>query len=113
MALSLVDDLTIGDAINLFTIHEAPYRPFLTYRARVAMTGSIIATGETQVRVPRAEPVDATLRGPQIPGREVTRSGRIKSTGRRPRKDRNLPGPAGNNLRPIEETPNADNESED
>jgi len=113
VALSLVDDLTIGDAINLFTIHEAPYRPFLTYRARVAMTGSIIATGETQVRAPRPVPVSDTLRGPEIPGREVTRSGRIKSTGRRSGKARKTPGPPAHNLRPIEEDPNADNESED
>ena len=26
VSLSLVDDLTVGDAINLYTLHEAPYR---------------------------------------------------------------------------------------
>ncbi len=110
VALSLVDDLTIGDAINLFTIHEAPYRPFLTYRARVAMLGSIIATGDTVVRVPRAVPAGGTLPQPEIPGREVTRSGRIKSTGRRG-SPRNPPGPPAHNLRKIDES--TDNKSED
>jgi len=112
VAMSLVDDLTIGDAINLFTIHEAPYRPFLTYRARVAMTGSIIASGETKVSAPRPESVSDTLRGPEIPGREVTRSGRIKSTGRRTKKDWQAPGPKGHNLRDIDDN-NDKNESED
>ena len=34
---------TVGDAINFFTIHEAPYRPFLTYKARCALEGHIVA----------------------------------------------------------------------
>lgn len=50
VALSLVDDLSIGDAINFFTIHESPYRPYLTYCARCAMEGSIIASEPTTVR---------------------------------------------------------------
>jgi hypothetical protein len=29
--MAMVDDLTVGDAINLYSLHEAPYRPFLTY----------------------------------------------------------------------------------
>lgn len=44
VSLSLVDDLTVGDAINLYTLHEAPYRPFLTYRARVALDGPLTST---------------------------------------------------------------------
>lgn len=43
VSLSLVDDLTVGDAINFFTISEAPYRPYLTYKARCAMEGALIS----------------------------------------------------------------------
>jgi hypothetical protein len=43
VALALVDDLTVGDAINFFTIHEAPFRPYLTYKARCALEGSLVA----------------------------------------------------------------------
>lgn len=41
VSLALVEDLTVGDAINMFTLHEAPYRPFLTYRARLALDGAL------------------------------------------------------------------------
>ncbi len=52
VSLALVDDMTLGDAINFFTLHEAPYRPFLTYRARCAMEGSLITAQPTIVRTP-------------------------------------------------------------
>ncbi len=56
VALSLVDDLTVGDAINFFTLHEAPYRPFLTYRARCALDGPLYASkGGATVSIPRLE----------------------------------------------------------
>ena len=45
VSLSLVDDLTIGDAINMFTLFEAPFRPWLTYRARVALDGPLLSAG--------------------------------------------------------------------
>lgn len=45
VSLALVDDLTIGDAINMFTLFEAPFRPWLTYRARVALDGPLLAAG--------------------------------------------------------------------
>lgn len=57
VALSLVDDLTIGDAINFFTINEAPFRPYLTYRAQCAMEGSLVSGPATTVRTARAEPM--------------------------------------------------------
>ena len=49
VSLSLVDDLTVGDAVNFFSLHEAPYRPFLTYRARIALDGPLVhaPTGTT------------------------------------------------------------------
>lgn len=43
VSMSLVDDLTVGDAINFFTINEAPYRPYVTYKARCAMEGALIS----------------------------------------------------------------------
>lgn len=55
VALSLVDDLTIGDAINFYTIAEAPFRPYLTYRARCAMEGPLVAGPPTQVRHHRSD----------------------------------------------------------
>lgn len=56
VGLQLTDDLTVGDAINFFTIHEAPYRPFLTYQARCAMEGALIASDSSELpEVPRPE----------------------------------------------------------
>jgi len=56
VAMALVDDLTVGDAINLFTLHEAPYRPFLTYRARVALDGPLYkSAGGSTVKMGRLE----------------------------------------------------------
>lgn len=77
VSMALADDLTIGDAINFFTIHEAPFRPFLTYRARCAMAGPLVAAPSgTTVRaaplVPTAPPQD---------GRERA-SGRFGTKGR-------------------------------
>jgi hypothetical protein len=56
VSLALVDDLCVGDAINMFSLHEAPYRPFLTYRARIAIDGPLIhMPNGTTVRMPRAK----------------------------------------------------------
>ena len=56
VSLALVDDLCVGDAINMFSLHEAPYRPFLTYRARIAIDGPLVhMPSGTTVRMPRAE----------------------------------------------------------
>ena len=56
VSLSLVDDLTVGDAINLFSLHEAPYRPFLTYRARIAIDGPLVhAPSGTRIVMERAK----------------------------------------------------------
>jgi hypothetical protein len=46
VSLALVDDLTVGDAINIFTMNEAPYRPYLTYRARLALIGPLTSAGD-------------------------------------------------------------------
>ena len=59
VSLSLVDDLTVGDAVNFFSLHEAPYRPFLTYRARIALDGPLVhASSGTTVNLPRLQQND-------------------------------------------------------
>lgn len=50
VSLDLVDDLDLGDAVHFFNIHEAPFRPFVTYRARCAMEGSLVEGKPTVVR---------------------------------------------------------------
>lgn len=57
VSMSLVDDITIGDAINFFTIHEAPFRPYLTYMARCAMEGALVSGPATTIRQPEIEPL--------------------------------------------------------
>ena len=112
VSLALVDDLTVGDAINFFSLHEAPYRPFLTYRARVALDGPLAASaGGTTVRMERLEPITdrasadrAAAGGPNSP---QSPNGRIRS-GRSPQKPQSLPGPAPYFLRR-----NADADTED
>lgn len=88
VSLSLVEDLTVGDAINLYTLHEAPYRPYLTYRARVALDGPLYKSeGGTSVRLPRAlSPV------PPPPDKRVSPVGRFKP-GRPFPGPPNAPGP--------------------
>ena len=54
VSLSLVDDLTVGDVVNLFSLHESKYRPFLTYRARIALDGPLVhAPSGTLINMPR------------------------------------------------------------
>jgi hypothetical protein len=98
VSLSLVDDLTIGDAINFFTIHEAPYRPYLTYCARCSMEGSLISGEATTVR-------PSTTTSMARPGSSNTRpSGRMM----RPRDADKPPfkapfGPPGHNPTPTDD----------
>ncbi|MDP6933425.1 MAG: Pvc16 family protein [Myxococcota bacterium] len=83
VSLDLVDDLTVGDAINFYTLHEAPYRPFLTYRARVALDGPLVASqGGTTVRLPPAEVAEQ----PDPRQNRETTAGRIKGSRPTPRK---------------------------
>lgn len=107
VSVALVDDLTIGDAVNFFTINEAPFRPFLTYRAQCAMEGPLVSGPPTTVRHHRAKllapepnpserPNGRTTVNPGQPGREPSQQ------------PKNHIGPPGFGHRPIE-----DNESED
>lgn len=95
VSLAMVDDLTVGDAINLFSLHEAPYRPFLTYRARVALDGPLVASsGGTSVTLPRMDAVD----GREGEDRRTTPSGRFRS-GKPAPTMRKPPGPEAKFLR--------------
>jgi hypothetical protein len=95
VGLSLVDDLTVGDAINFFTIHEAPYRPFLTYKARCAMEGALISAPPTAIRTERAEPMKS-----ETPERPSGRMGGRMDT--RPKKETPI-GPEGHDIAPNED----------
>jgi hypothetical protein len=94
VSLALVDDLTVGDAVNLYSLHEAPYRPFLTYRARVALDGPLVASsGGTTVRMPRlGQQSERSDQGPI-----ASAGGRIKGQ-RSPRKPKTTPGPTGHHV---------------
>jgi hypothetical protein len=104
VALALTDDLTVGDAINFFTIHEAPFRPFLTYQARCAMEGSLMAapSGTTI----RTQPLEA--KSEELPPHERP-SGRLGRMETRPARTKTPFGPKGHDVRPLGDT----NESED
>jgi len=93
VSLALLDDLTIGDATNLLSLHEAPYRPYLTYRARVALDGPVAASeGGSKINMGRL--ADST---PDMSGEESP-SGRIRS-GKKSSRRMNLPGPTPHNVR--------------
>lgn len=99
VGLALVDDMTIGDAINFFTISEAPFRPFVTYRAQCAMEGPLVAGTPTVVRHHRATLKPSDDEPPDRPsGRLPAGSGRVQIP-----KPRMHVGPTGYGHRPIEE----------
>lgn len=106
VSLALVDDLTVGDAINLFTLHEAPYRPFLTYRARVALDGPLYkSAGGSTIRMGRLDSTEA----PAPEGPASSRNGRIRPGSPLP-KPRSTPGPTPHFFRKKAES---DSDSED
>lgn len=105
VSMAMVDDLTVGDAINLYSLHEAPYRPFLTYRARVALDGPLVASsGGTTIRLPR---LDNAAAGQGDPSSRP--SGRMRPGGPN-RSRRQPPGPASHFTR---RTTDAEPDSED
>lgn len=93
VSVALVDDLTVGDATNLFSLHEAPYRPFLTYRARIALDGPLVASsGGTQINLP---PLQNNSSNASNSGRPSLGKGKTRSTSHR----MGLPGPKPHFLR--------------
>lgn len=109
VSLAQVDDLTVGDAINLFTLHEAPYRPFLTYRARVALDGPLVSTeGGSTIEMGKK---DTEMLETNYPHRKSRPSGRIGRP-QMPSRIQEPPGPKAHNLRKRHERI-ADNDSEE
>lgn len=53
VSVDLVDDLPLTDAMHLLARCEAPFRPYVTYRARCALEGALVAGVPTQVRIDR------------------------------------------------------------
>lgn len=104
VGLSLIDDLTLGDAINFFTINEAPFRPYLTYRAQCAMEGPLIEGPSTTVRMNRADTMQQGAGNARANGRVRADSPQQTASGR----TKLQIGPPGHGHRPIE-----DNNSED
>ncbi len=106
VSLTMVNDLTVGDSINMFTILEAPFRPFLTYRARIALDGPLYASsGSTTVSFPPLR--SATASPPGKPHHESP-SGRI--TGSVPPPKRSPPGPEAHRIRRLASDEPADTE---
>ncbi len=106
VSLALIDDLTVPDGINMFTIMEAPFRPFLTYRARIALDGPLYAgSGGTTVRMPHATqtppPSSASRRNDESP------RGRIKGSKPAP-PAMSSPGPPGHGYRRISDNPESE-----
>ena len=75
VSIDLVDDLTIGDAVNFFNIHDAPFRPYVTYRARCAMEGALVEAAPTTIR---SLPMANATKPPETPQRPNGRLGRAK-----------------------------------
>jgi len=99
VSLALVDDMTVGDAINMFSLNEAPYRPFLTYRARVAMDGPLVeSTGGTSIRVPHLAQ-RAALAGEDEP--VVSGTGRMKAPRRSSKSPTDHPGPEPHSIQKL------------
>jgi hypothetical protein len=100
VSMMLTDELTVGDSVNFFTLHEAPYRPYLTYKARCAMDGALLSAPPTIVRAPRADSMESHSPGSERP------NGRIRNqeppTG--PKPQRTPFGPTGYRHRPLTET---------
>ncbi len=99
VSAAIIEDLSLGDAINLFTLHEAPYRPFLTYRARVALDGPLIpAEGGTTVTFGQPGGLGTVPPPPQANGATTRKSGRISGSST-PSAPRRPPGPTAHDVK--------------
>lgn len=106
VALGLVDDLTVGDAVNFFTIHEAPYRPYLTYRAMCAMRGPMVRGPATRISVPAPRPWSTTGAGGTRPSgrmpQGVSGAGPTSEHGATGAVQKPIIGPPGFDHRPVD-----------
>ena len=95
VSLAITDDLTIGDAINFFSVHDAPFRRYTPYQARCAMEGALVAL-----------PSGTTVSQPPLEGHNDKKDESVGSNGR-PRSNRPQP-PTGvkkpHDLRKLEPT---------
>ena len=101
VSLALVDDLPIGDAINFFTIHEAPFRPFLTYRAQCALEGSLVGGPSSTIYNAHLDQHDSRPKSADRP------SGRLGSPVNNQNKRPRL-GPKGYDHGPLPEDTNSE-----
>lgn len=101
VSLDLVDDLTIGDAVNFFNAHDAPYRPYVTYRARCAMEGPLVEAVPTAIR---SLPLNTSTLGPPPDARA---NGRLPTgRARLPAPSRPAPfGPTGHDFKKLQDEP--------
>jgi hypothetical protein len=104
VALAMVDDLTVGDAINFFTIHEAPFRPYVTYQARCAIRGPLVTAPPTTIRTSPLDAIEQERPAAERPNGRL--GGRMATRPQQPRQ--NNIGPRAYGLRPAE-----DNNDED
>jgi len=108
VSVQMIDDLPVSDAINFFTIHDAPYRPYLTFQAQCAMEGSLISGRSTTIR-----PGSIADNSPTRPS-GTRPSGRMASAP--PRASGRTPiGPRGSTPRPVadssDDNSNSNNEN--
>ena len=97
VGLAMVDDLPIGDAINFYTIHEAPFRPYVTFRAQCAMEGSLVQGPATGI-------VNTRLADKGRPARPNERPGGRLTSGKPSKRDTiPTPGPKGYDHRRFDE----------
>ena len=105
--LALVDDLPIGDAINFFTIHDAPFRPYITYRACCSMEGALVCGPASGIVTNRL--ADASAR----PNRSTRPGGRMVQPDKVSPSEREAAfGPRGFDYRPdwADDDSNSNNE---
>ncbi len=56
VGLALVDDLDVHGAAALFAAWQAPWRPYVTWKASVALDGPTTSRAPTRIHVARLEP---------------------------------------------------------
>ena len=60
VSLALVEDLGLREAIDFFTIHEAPWRPYATFRAMCALRSELVDGPPTSIHPSFVAPTTAS-----------------------------------------------------